>query len=1053
MFQYKNTFFLLLSSLFICTQSIGQTLFSESFWEDQHINGLNRMPMRATSYSFADEKSALEKTGYQSDRLKMLNGKWKFNWSPTPESAPKTFFEENFNASAWNLIDVPSNWELKGFGMPIYVNITYPFKGIPPFIDHKDNPVGCYLTEFEVPETWNGMRTILHVGAASSAMYVWVNGKEVGYSEDSFLPSEYEISSYLKKGKNKLAMKVIRWSDGSYIEDQDHWRLSGIQRDVYIEAVPKTFISDFFIKAELDNAYTDATFSVRAKVNGINQWEAQGWKFNVQLYDAAKQPVFDQTLSGNLEEILNMEKGDGFNQWSFPDILIHGKVKNPKKWSAEYPNLYTFTITLTDANGKVQEARSCKVGFRKVETGPFGLKINGQKVMIQGANRHEFDMYNGKVLTEAGMLQDIKMLKQFNFNAVRTCHYPNNERWYELCDEYGIYLMDEADLESHAMGGYFSNHPEWNIPFMERAIRMVERDKNHPSVIFWSLGNESGSGPNHAAMSGWIKDYDPSRPVHFEGAEGNWRKGEKIDRPYVDMYSRMYTGIEDMVKIANNGDSRPVIYCEYAHSMGNSSGNLAEFWDAFRANPRLIGGYVWDWVDQALKMKTADGKEYWGFGGDHGEPIHDGVSTDGVVLADRSPESATWEFKKVMQNIDVQPVDLVAGKLKVLNRYSFTKLDEFNVFWELQENGITIQNGTFAPLKVKPYETIDLNIPLRKPSLKAGAEYFLRVRFKLAVQKSWAPIGHEVAWNEFKMPYEVSAVSPVKESQMKPVTLYENPEAIAISGDKFSVKLGRKTGLIESYIIAGKEMIKAPLAPNFWRASTENDTGCGTSKRLKVWRTAADTRKLESITVKKISDKAVQVNVTFSLPEAESSFSSVYIVNGLGEIKVSNTMLIGANTPEVVRVGMVMQIPAEYDNMQWYGRGPHESYEDKKTSAAISLYGVSVKKDFFIYPQPQESSNKTEVRWLSLSNLQRKGLKITGDIPLSMAANPYSQDDLQKAYHTSDLKDRDFVNVHIDLKQMGVGGDNSWSKEGEPHKEYMLRDKKYVYSFTISPLL
>jgi beta-galactosidase len=1046
----KSLFILFILSILTLS---AQTKFSETFWEDPKINGLNRLPMRASSVSFPDQASALSLTGVKSPRYKSLNGTWKFNFSPTPEQAPVNFYKADFNASQWSNIEVPSNWELKGFGMAIYTNIAYPFVVDPPRIAHKDNPTGCYVTEFEIPANWKEMRTILHFGAVSSAMYVWVNGEEVGYSEDSFMPSEYDITKFLKPGKNKLAVKVMRWSDGSYLEDQDHWRLSGIQREVYLEAVPKAFISDFFVKAELDDAYTNAELKVIAKVNGLNEKNSKGWNFNVQLFDENKKPVLEKPLVRNVSKNFNLEKGYLFTQWGFPDLNISTSIKNPKKWSAETPNLYTFMISLSDSTSKVHEVRSCKIGFRKIELGAFGMKVNGQKVLIQGTNRHEFDQNNGKVLSEASMVEDVKLMKQFNFNAVRTSHYPNMERFYELCDELGLYVMDETNIETHGVGSYFSQHPEWTQAYMERGQRMVERDKNHPSVIMWSLGNESGQGANHAAMSGWMKFYDPSRTVHYEGAQFNYnQKKDNKDPAYVDMYSRMYSSIKDMVELATNGDTRPVIYCEYAHSMGNSSGNLPEFWSTFKKYPQLIGGFVWDWVDQGLVMKASNGKTYWGYGGDHGELIHDGnFCLNGVVLPDRGIKAATWEFKKAMQNIDAEAIDLNAGKLKISNRFAFTTLNNFEPIWELQENGITIQSGKLAPLDLKPYESKEVQIPLKKPTLKAGSEYFLRIHFKQTKATSWSDAGHEVAWEEFKMPYEAPAMQVVDESGMKPFAVVDNATELVINGSGFSMIFNKKTGLLTSWI-AGSELLKTPLKPNFWRASTDNDSLCGTGKRLKMWRNAANKLSVKNFEFSKLSEKSIRVNVSLSI-DTLGSFETIYTILGNGEIRVNNTLNINPKTPEVIRVGMNVKIPQEYDNMTWFGRGPHESYEDRKSGAAISQYKASVKKDFFVYPQPQESSNKTEVRWMQLANSKGRGISIMGNVPLSMSAQPYSQEDLQLARHTYELVDRDFVNVNIDLKQMGVGGDNSWSPEGEPHKEFMLSEKKYSYGFVLKAFL
>ena len=1030
-----------------------QIKFSPDFWENPHVNGLNRLSASATSISFADEKNALQVKRTLSNRYLSLNGQWKFNWSPTPEAAPKNFESENFDAAGWQQIDVPGNWELKGFGTAIYTNVRYPFVVNPPFIAHADNPTGCYITNFTVPDNWNGMKTILHFGAVSSAMYLWINGEEVGYSEDSFLPASFDITGYLKKGTNKIAVKVMRWSDGSYLEDQDHWRLSGIQREVYLEALPTVSIADYFVKADLDDTYTNGLLQVTAKVNGLMEKDAKGWEFRVQLYDAANMPVLAKPLVRSLNTNFMLAKANGFNQMGFPLNELRATVQAPKQWSAEYPALYTCTITLVDPAGKIQEVRSCKTGFRKIEMGAFGLKVNGHKVIIQGANRHEFDQDNGKVLTYEGMLQDIKLMKQFNFNAVRTAHYPNNEIWYDLCDEYGIYVMDEADLETHGLGSYLSQHADWTGAYLERAQRMVERDKNHPSVIFWSLGNEAGSGSNHAAMAGWIKQYDPSRPVHYEGAQLNNNLKEKYDPTYVDMYSRMYSKIPLMEALANNKDTRPVIYCEYAHSMGNSTGNLYQFWDAFKKYPRMVGGFVWDWVDQGLRMKTADGKTYWGYGGDHGEPINDDdFCLNGVVLPDRTVKTATWEFKKVQQNISVKAVDIKRGKFIVENSYSFTPLTAFTGQWDLQENGISIQQGKLPELSTPAHSAANIQVPFTMPVLKAGAEYFLQIRYSLKQATSWAAAGHEVAWNEFKMPFIVPVAKPVLPMQKEGFAYTNTDDAIHITGKDFTLQFDKKAGAVSSYQLNGKELLTAPLIPNFWRAETDNDRLCGTARRLRIWEKAAAGRQVKSVVVEKISDVAVKITTEFDLPTVKGTYTTVYLIDNTASISVSNVLKIGKDAPELVRMGMTMKMPDEYDNMSWFGRGPYENYEDKKTSAAVSLYNASVQKDYFSYPQPQESSNKTEVRWMQLTNAMGNGIKISGKQLLSVAAVPYAQEVVQVARHSFDLQPTGFVNVNIDYKQMGVGGDDSWTSNGEPHPEFMLKEKIYQYSFDIKPV-
>ena len=1027
-------------------ESIAQS-FSDSFWEDPHINGVDRLPMRAASQPFATEKSAIAAKWGSSDRIKSLNGVWKFNFSPTPEQAPKDFFNPSFDASKWDNLQVPSNWELKGYGTAIYTNIKYPFEVNPPFIAHIDNPVGCYIQEFEVPQTWKEMRVLLHFGGVSSAYYVWINGKEVGYSEDSYLPADFEITKHLKPGKNKLAVKVMRWSDGSYLEDQDHWRLSGIQREVYLEAVPQAFISDFFVKTELDSVYTDAEIKVIARVNGINSKNAKGWTLSAQLYDADGKAVLDAPLKRNMVEHLRLEMGHLFNQWSFPDLNMYAKVTNPKKWSAEYPNLYTFTISLSDSTGKVHEVRSSKIGFRKIETGAFGLKVNGKKVLIQGANRHEFDQTEGKVLSLESMINDIKLLKQFNFNSVRTCHYPNDERWYDLCDEYGIYLLDETNIETHGLGSYLSQHPDWTKAYVERAQRMVERDKNHPSIIFWSLGNESGQGPNHAAMAGWIKSYDPSRPIHYEGTQFvTWDKSKKEDPFYVDMYSRMYHPLGMMIDLANNGDTRPVIYCEYAHSMGNSSGNLDKYWKAFKAYPRMIGGYVWDWVDQGLLMKTKDGKTYWGYGGDHGEPINDGnFCFNGVVFPDRSLKPATWEFKKAMQNIDFKAINLEKSEIRIVNNYPFSNLNEFVFDWKLEQNGVLIQKGTLPALNVNSFDSAKVNIPLKQPKAEAGKELYLFISAKLKNAQKWADVGHEVAWEQFKLNKE-EFVNQVEIAKEKGVQTTENQDFIIFSSKDVEYKFDKKSGLLTSVSLKGKNMLSKPLIPNFWRAQTDNDSLCGTAKLTRKWQFPASKMKLKTIK----SEVENVVKTAFELPDSLGNLLVIYTILGRGDLLVDFELNKSQTAPPVPRVGMQTAINKEFDNFSWFGMGPYDTYEDRKMSGIVSLHKASIKKDYVMFPQPQESGNKCYVRYASINNVAGQGLKVTGvNNLINISAVPYSQRQLELARHTYDLTEEPVNTIHIDLKQMGVGGDDSWSSNGMPHKEYVLSEKVYKFQFLL----
>ena len=673
---------LLLSTLIMLGLFL-QGYSQQNDWENPEMIGKNKLPAHNTSISFPNVADAMKVDIKTSSRYKSLNGQWKFAWTPTPESAPPVFYKEDFQDAGWKNISVPGNWELQGYGTAIYTNVEYPFPANPPFLPKDDNPVGYYRTDFELPADWSGMQITLHFGGVTSAFYLWVNGQEVGYSQDSRLPAEFDITPFLKKGKNTMAAKVYRWSDGSYLEDQDHWRLSGIHRDVYLAASPKYQLYDFFVKTKFDHHYTSADLQIHAKIKDFGADSPKNWKVEGQLYDDQGKPVLENAM---LIDAQRLVKRYWPQRDKVPFADLQATVKNPKLWSAEFPNLYTLVLTLKDDKGTVVESRSNKIGFRDVKIVDGELLVNRKSVLLYGVNRHDHSQTGGKMISDEIMLKDIMLLKQFNFNAVRTSHYPNNPKWLELCDQYGIYLIDEANIETHGVGGMLTNDPLWHNAFVDRAVRMVERDKNHPSVIIWSLGNESGYGPNHAAMSGWIKDYDDTRYVHYEGAQSNYGL---LDPPGVDMISRMYSSIDYMVAWANHpDDKRPVIWCEYAHAMGNSLGNFYKFWDAIRANKRMIGAFIWDWTDQGILQTDANGKKYWAYGGDFGDKINSGnFCINGVIGSDQTPKPVTWEVKKIQQPVEIKAASLLRGDLLVTNWHHFTDLSVYDVVWQLEENG------------------------------------------------------------------------------------------------------------------------------------------------------------------------------------------------------------------------------------------------------------------------------------------------------------------------------------------------------------------------------
>ncbi len=1013
-------------------------------WENPEVIGRNKEPGHCTLVPYADVETALACRREASPFCQSLNGPWKFSLARKPADRPADFYKPDFDVSGWAEIPVPSNWELHGYDKPIYLNIRYPHPTNPPYIAHEYNPVGSYRRQFTIPDAWDSRQVFIHFDGVTSAFYLWVNGRMVGYSQGSMTPAEFDITPYLQKGENTVAAEVYRWCDGSYLEDQDFFRISGIYRNVYLFATPQAHIRDFFVRATLDGQYQDGVLMIRPKLATYDGSNLRGWTVQAQLYDGDKEPVLSQALKIDASRILN-ERYPQRDNVRF--ALLEAKVPGVKQWSDETPNLYTLVLTLHNRSGKLVEAESCRVGFRRVEIRDGQFFVNGRSVKFFGTNRHEHDPDHGRAVPVSRMIEDIKLMKSHNINAVRTSHYPNAPEWYDLCDEYGIYLMDETNLETHGVGGLLSNLPVWHTAFMERAIRMVERDKNHASVVFYSLGNESGCGPNHAAMAAWIHDYDPTRPVHYEGAAGS-----PNDWPYVDVISRMYERIPGIIRLATNDDTRPMVLCEYVHAMGNSVGNLREYWDAIRAHDRLIGGFIWDWVDQGLRKKTADGTSYWGYGGDFGDNPNDGnFCCNGLVQPDRKPNPSLAEVRKVYQRIHVKRVDLLAGAFSIENEYDFRDLGFVEGSWELTCDGKVVLAGKLPRLTLAPGQTQNLDIPFRQPTLEPGGEYWLKVSFALAEDAPWAGKGHVVAWDQFEVPFDVPAATPVALAQMPAAALEKSGNAYTVSGDGFTVTVGRDSGAIESLLFKGVELVKSPLAPNFWRPPIDNDNGNGMPRRHGVWRDAGPKRKVRSVTAEQLEPQLVRITAEATLPAGDNSkYRTTYDIYGSGDIVVEASLQpSGSNLPELPRFGMQMAIPGTCSTATYLGRGPHENYWDRHTGAAVGLYSTSVEELIHVYTRPQENGNRTDVRWLTLTDTGGTGLLAVGMPLLSVSAWPFSMADLEKARHIHELPRRDFITLNLDYRQMGVGGDDSWG--ARPHPEYMLPAQPYTYRFRLRP--
>ncbi len=1025
-------------TLFFCCSLVTSASTDQLDWENQAVFGINKLPPRCASQPFAERAKALEAIPAESEYYFPLNGDWQFHWSPDPESRPADFYQPRFDASDWKKIPVPSNWQLQGYGVPLYSNITYPFKKDPPRVMGEPpqkytnysqrNPVGSYRREFQVPPDWKNRHIYLQFNGVDSAFYVWVNGKKVGYSQDSRTPAIFDISEFLQEGENTLAVEVYRYSDGSYLEDQDFWRLSGIFRDVFLWSTADTTIRDYFVRTDLDEAYRDAEFQVELEIDNKSQQD-RSCQVQVELLDDQGGVMFEQ-----LSEKIDVPAGKPSK------IAIEQQVENPAKWSAEQPNLYRMVLTLLE-DGTAQEVQSCQVGFREVEILDGLLHVNGQRVYLKGVNRHEHDPRTGHTISEESMIDDIRLMKQFNINAVRTSHYPDDQRWYELCDQYGLYVVDEANIESHGMGygpESLAKDPSWGPAHLARTQAMVERDKNHPSIIIWSLGNEAGNGVNFMQNYDWIKQRDPSRPVQYEQAGFQDRN--------TDIRCPMYARIEQIVDYAGNSPDRPLILCEYSHAMGNSVGNLQDYWTAIESYPHLQGGFIWDWVDQGLYKKTDDGKEFFAYGGDFGDfPTDRDFCLNGLVGPNREPNPHFWEVKKVYQHIKVRATDNQQKQFVVRNKYHFTNLNKFDAKWILRRDGETIDSGSLGRLDVPPQEEFELEIPL--PELADNAEYLLTIQFLLLDATPWADAGHVVAWDQFPLT-DFSRSSHSEKADVSQVK--DSPSSYLLTWERVSATIDKSNGALTSYKIDDDELLTQPLVPNFWKHPNNNQWGSGYDKRLAIWKNTAEERVLKRISLSS-EDGKQRIQVAFELPTLGAQYFLDYGVGSAGELTLHARYIPGEQEiPIMPRFGMQTAVPKQFDEITWYGRGPQETYWDRKTGGEIRVYESEVEAWNHPYIRPQDVGNRTDIRWLTLLNQDGLGLKFVGIQPLSMSIWPFALEDLEVARHQIDLSRRDFNVVHIDWKLHGVGGDDSWG--AHTHPEYTLSgNETHEYKFALIP--
>lgn len=1045
------------------------TIYQTEPWQDPQVSGINREPSRATAYSFATIADAVKGDRTRS-RYVSLNGVWDFSFALKPADAPADFYKSR--VQGWKKIEVPGNWEMQGYDQPIYKSAVYPFRPVnPPFPPLDYNGVGCYQRVFTVPAGWKNMNVTLHFGGVSSAYKVWVNGKLLGYAEDSFLSSEFNITPYLQEGVNVLSVWVIRWSDGSFLEDQDQWRLSGIHREVYLLAEPRLRLADFFYQTKLDSNDKDALLSIRPRVQNLTGKEVAGYQVKAQLYDAAGRPVLEKPLERSAESILN-EIYPRLDNVKFG--LLETTVKNPLLWSDEAPHLYTLVLSLEDSTGRLLEAKSCKLGFRTVafskENGK--LLLNGRQTYLYGVNRPDHHPTKGKALSREDLLQDVQTIKQFNFNCIRASHYPMDPYLYDLCDSFGILVIDEANLETHGLGGKLSNDPAWTGAYLERCSRMAMRDKNHPSILFWSLGNEAGKGPNHAAMAAWLHDFDITRPVHYEPAMGNPRLAGYMDpsdprylksndhshrlqnpqdAPWVDIVSRMYPGMYTPKLLAEqpNGDNRPIFFVEYSHAMGNSNGNLKEFWEAFRSTPRVIGGAIWEFKDQGLLKHDSTGVPYYAYGGDFGEKYFDNFTIKGIAASDGRPKAAMYECKRIFQGVETTLVEPEKAVVRISNRHAVRSLADFTIELVVRENGTAVVRKALPSLPLAAGKDTVISLATYLPKRKTGAEYLAELHVRLAQDAPWAPKGFEVASDQVAL---TGLADPlVNRSRAAPV-VNESEEDIRISGRNFVIRFDKKNGALTSFRWKGTEQVSGPFLPHFTRPLTDNDRrGWKPNKKLHQWYEAEP--RLVSVSAKPTKDnQSVVVTSRYSMLHDSTNVLVSYTVTGSGAIQVGYELTLLPGLPALPKVGLQGAINRNFDSLTWYGKGPLENYADRNTGFDVAIYAKNIEGFMEPYAVPQENGNRTDVRWMAFCDKKGGGLLVVADSLLSVSAWPYTEQNLQSAKHTVDLVDAGLLTLNIDLVQMGVGGNDSWSEVAAPIEKYQVPAKNYRYGFWLFPV-
>jgi beta-galactosidase len=1024
-----------------------------STWEMPELTSFNKLAPRATFTSFPTRKLALKGGRENSPWHFDLNGAWDFSYQPNPEAASR-FLSRKTKASDWAPIPVPSTWQMQGYDRNHYTNTWMPFRLEPPRVP-EENPTGIYRRTFDAPRGWKGKRIIVHFGGANSLLYVFLNGRFIGLSKDAHLPAEFDLTGAVDwSGKNELIAVVVKWSDGSYVEDQDQWWMSGLQREVFLHATPlRSYIADFFVQAGLDDDYRDGTLKLEL-TSGFGA-EIPAVKAQAELFDAAGKSVLRAPLKGALP---------GKEWWMEQKIVFTATVPRVKQWNAETPYLYTLVIGLTGPDG--EEWTRQRVGFRRIEVKNRQMLVNGRPVMINGTNIHDHDDTTGKAISRERMLQDVRLIKQFNMNAVRTSHYPKDTHFLDLCDEYGLYVIGEANVEAHDFCQRLCKDPRYATPVLDRVMRMSVRDKNHPSILIWSLGNETGYGPVHDAAAGWLRGYDPTRLLHYEGA--GWIVPRKPDfRPpwhngtlVTDLICPMYASLESMQMYVDcKEETRPLIQCEYSHAMGNSNGSLSDYFAMFEKyfDRGLQGGFIWEWCDHGIKQKTKSGEEFWAYGGDFGDKPSDfNFVCDGLVWPDRTPHPAVAEYRYLAQPVKAVAFNAKTGMLQIKNKQTFASTAWVRGRWELKVNGATRAQGTLPPLRIEAQKTESVRLKLPKLVLNPGDEAFLHLQFESAAKTSWCDAGYLVGWEQFPVAKAAARKIAAKGARLR---VDKSGDRIVAGNDLVALAASKREGRIESFRWHGRDLILAGPELQVWRGPTDNDgikSMMNSHSALSKWRARGlDTAKIVAAPAQVRENRDGSVTLTLKhtahctiSPQAVVLQHS-YTLAPDGRIEVRNVFTVNKAVPDMPRLGVVWRLPAGFEKLRWFGRGPWENYSDRKVSALVDLHENTVTGEYVPYVMPQESGNHCDVRWLEIESAGGAGLRVESHGPLEFSASHFTAHDLDAAYHTYDLKPRPETILSLDLHQRGLG---TASCGPETLPQYKIMPGRYEWAYAVQPV-